>query len=294
MAEFRFADLTGRGADMSALELFLDRLAVSNASTLRFRDGDDVVTYSGEFATRRGAVTGALDAVEARRDGVTLFTGADLDADAGDFLDLVKADDAAGALRLLTAGDDRIFGARFADRLAGNAGADEIRGRGGDDRIEGGGGADRLRGDGGADLLRGDGGKDRLHGGDGDDRLIGGDGRDQLRGDAGRDVMIGGAGGDRFVFADRFDFAPREAPDEIRDFSRAEGDRIDLSALDANTLAAGAQSFDFVGRAGFSGAAGELRFKNGILSGDVQGDRRADFHIAVDDATRLAEGDFIL
>lgn len=293
MAEFRFSDLIGVGVDMVEVALFYDRLVASTDDTLRFRDGDRSISYSGEFSTRRGEMGGTIEAARVKLDGATLLDVTDLDVDASAFLQRVADGNRAGALRLLTAADDAISGTRFADLLVGGSGNDLVRGRGGKDWLEGGSGSDMLLGGSGKDRLDGGSGKDNLKGGGGDDRLIGGAGRDRLEGGAGRDVMIGGDGDDRFVFADRFDFASRETPDVIRDFERG-ADHVVLAALDANTLAGGEQAFEFIGRAGFSGAAGELRFKHGILSGDVQGDGRADFFIAIEDVERMNSGDFIL
>ena len=48
--------------------------------------------------------------------------------------------------------------------------------------------------------------------------------------------------------------------DVVADFNRAEGDRIDLSAIDADVYAAGNQAFTFIGTAAFSGTPGEIRY----------------------------------
>jgi serralysin len=55
----------------------------------------------------------------------------------------------------------------------------------------------------------------------------------------------------------------------------AEGDWIDLSAIDANTAISGNQAFDFIGSDAFT-AAGQLRLSNGILYADTNGDKAAD------------------
>ncbi len=81
-------------------------------------------------------------------------------------------------------------------RLFGNAGGDQLWGAEGDDELWGGAGRDVIRGGGGADVL------------------VGGEGNDQL---------VGGAGADRFVFN-----AAGWGRDEVFDFSRAEGDLIDM------------------------------------------------------------------
>ena len=75
--------------------------------------------------------------------------------------------------------------------------------------------ANTLLGNDGANTLRGLGGSDILKGGAGNDKLLGGDGKDTL---------TGGAGNDAFVF----DTASTNR-DTITDFSRIEGDKIQLS-----------------------------------------------------------------
>ena len=81
--------------------------------------------------------------------------------------------------------------------------------------------------------------------------------------------------------------------DEIDDFSRAEGDRIDLSRIDASSTMVGDQAFNFVGSARFTGTAGELRYASGELQGDVNGDGSADFRIDMQFAS-LQVSDLIL
>jgi Ca2+-binding RTX toxin-like protein len=78
-------------------------------------------------------------------------------------------------------------------------------------------------------LINGNGAANELRGGAGNDILDGGSGRDQL---------TGGSGADRFRFATPGAFDTAQA-DRITDFSRSEGDRIELSRS-AFGLAAGA------------------------------------------------------
>lgn len=113
-------------------------------------------------------------------------------------------------------------------------------GTAGSDTLMGGAGNDTLIGQGGSDTLQGSKGDDSLAGGAGYDALMGGDGADRLAGGADADVLIGGAGRDFFVFASAAD-----GNDRLQDFNRAEGDRIDLSAIDADATAAGDQAFFF-------------------------------------------------
>ena len=157
--------------------------------------------------------------------------------------------------------------------LVGGAGDDLLIGSGEDDRLYGGGGSDKLYGGNGADLLSGDAGSDRLIGG------------------GGADTVTGGAGADTFIFRYVANAVEGEA---ISDFSRGQGDRIDLAEIDANAKAAGDQSFAFIGARAFSDKAGELHYVNGVLSGDVNGDGKADFVIEIANDAALAWGDFIL
>jgi Ca2+-binding RTX toxin-like protein len=128
--------------------------------------------------------------------------------------------------------------------------------------------------------------------------LNGFEGNDALVGAAGRDVLTGGLGTDRFVFAVVSDSVVGANADRIADFSRAQGDRIDLAAIDASTKAAGNQAFTFIGSALYHHVAGELRFAQSggttTIAGDVNGDGNSDFHIVLSGAVALTAGDFVL
>ena len=86
--------------------------------------------------------------------------------------------------------------------------------------------------------------------------------------------------------------------DTIFDFSGTGGDRIDLSAIDANTAAFGDQAFTYLGTSAFTGKAGEVRYVKGAsdtyVYGDVNGDAKADFAVHLDDAVSLSKGYFVL
>ena len=99
-------------------------------------------------------------------------------------------------------------------------------------------------------------------------------------------------GARRLTFASPSDSAVA-AYDRITDFSHAEGDRIDLSQIDANPFFSGDQAFFYIGAANFHRIAGELRLDGGFLQGDLNGDTVADFRIAVN-AAGLVAADFIL
>ena len=139
-----------------------------------------------------------------------------------------------------------------------------------------------------ANTLTGNAGVNILKGLTGNDTLVGGAGADQL---------YGGAGKDMFVFNSAAD-SKTTAMDKIFDFSRAEGDRIDLRAIDTNSVAADDQAFSFIGTSAFHNKAGELRFeqKSGdtLIHGDINGDGKADFTIALDTLVSLTSSDFLL
>ncbi|MCA1403490.1 calcium-binding protein [Ensifer sp. IC3342] len=164
----------------------------------------------------------------------------------------------------------------------------------GNDDITGSSVANVLRGLGGHDILEGLGGDDFLDGGSGDDDLYGGSGADILRGGTGFDYLNGGTGTDSFDFNSITESAVGSRRDVIADFHRSEWDVIDLSTIDADTTWSGNQSFTFIGSRGFSGEAGELNFRYGVVSGDVNGDGYADFQIKVNGVSSLRVDDFFL
>lgn len=125
--------------------------------------------------------------------------------------------------------------------------------------------------------LTGQGGADTLKGMEGADVMDGGAGADAIHGGLGSDVMAGGMEADTFFF-DLFT-AGNQDNDIISDFMSAQGDQINLAAIDANALLSGDQAFTFIGDAAFGPVAGQLRFGGDILSGDVNGDAVADFHV---------------
>jgi T1SS-143 domain-containing protein len=93
---------------------------------------------------------------------------------------------------------------------------------------------------GGGYVLTGTAGADAIKGGSGADTLIGGDGDDILIGGLGNDTLTGGEGADTFVFAE----VGAGHADLITDYSFAEGDKIDLTALlEANFNMANASDF---------------------------------------------------
>ena len=204
----------------------------------------------------------------------TIDGGAGADGLAGgDGIDtLVYAGSAAGVIVDLDAGEGS-GGDAAGDTLSG---FERVVGSALDDEISGAVAAETLDGGAGRDLLEGQGGADLLLGRRGNDTLVGGNGADTL---------TGGAGADLFVYAAVAESGAGAANrDRITDFNPAEGDRISLTALDANAGLAGDQDFTFIGTAAFSGA-GQLRYVPGattLIEANVTvGDTVADFRITL-------------
>ena len=154
-----------------------------------------------------------------------------------------------------------------------------------------------------ANVMRGNGSANVLSGGDDNDQLFGGEGSDRLIGGAGRDLLTGGTGADTFQFGNGdFGGFTSSTCDRILDFNRAEGDRIDLSAVDANTvngLGNGGVNDAFVFITGaFGKVAGQLRAVTTagvtLLQGDTNGDGVADICIRFEGAPALVAGDLVL
>ncbi len=226
-----------------------------------------------------------------------------------------------GANRLYgKGGDDRLNGGEGDDRLHGGSGADRMAGGRGDDAYlvddagdmvieKRGGGTDTVRSTISLTLaaavehllLSGDAAIDgtgnelsnALRGNAAANRLDGGAGDDALRGMLGADTLTGAAGSDVFVFRTAAEAGVGASRDAIVDFAPGE-DLIDVSGIDACAVGVGDQEFLFIGDGAFSGATQELRYADGIVAGDVNGDGLADFEIAIVNLAPLAADDFLL
>lgn len=130
-----------------------------------------------------------------------------------------------------------------------------------------------------------------------DNEITGGAGADVLRGAGGLDRLFGGAGADRFVFSTTAEAGNGAARDVVLDFAQGI-DRIDFSGIDANTASRGNQAFSATIVTAFTGVRGQLMTTTDaggvIVSGDVNGDRVADFQIYVAGVTQLTASDFLL
>lgn len=157
----------------------------------------------------------------------------------------------------------------------------------------------------GNDTLIGNAADNQLVGSGGNDLLQGKAGGDRLSGQSGLDTMVGGLGSDVFAFAQTSE-SPSASPDVIRGDAMsvafegagaAGGDKIDLSAIDADEGVAGDQSFLF-----HSGLTGGVKLVNLLGNTLVQCNTDADaaFELVIlieDGAVRAGDyvrGDFIL
>ncbi|MBO3759451.1 calcium-binding protein [Ciceribacter sp. L1K22] len=224
------------------------------------------------------------------------------------------------------AGNNTLDGGAGADRMEGGAGNDTyVVDNSGDTVVEGSSaGTDTVRasvshtlatnvenliltgsgniagtGNSAANAMTGNAGNNTLKGLSGNDTLKGEGGNDYLTGGAGADKLYGGSGADRFIFTATADSTVSSSGrDMIYDFSHGQGDRIDLSAIDASTKSSGNQAFSFIGEKAYSGKAGELRYVNSggdtYVYADVNGDKASDFAIRIDANIDLVKGDFIL
>lgn len=165
----------------------------------------------------------------------------------------------------------------------------------GNSTLVGGNANDLINGGNGNDSLVGGNGNDFLSGGNGKDVLIGGNGNDNLYGGNGADILTGGSGNDVFRYKSVSDSTP-VSRDLITDFagkSNFGGDKIDLSAIDANSIQGGKQAFTFIGSSSFT-AAGQVRYAGGILEANINGSLGADFQVRLVGAPQLVVSDLIL
>ncbi len=301
----------------------------SAGGTIVGTNGHDVLV-----ATARGGTILALDG----NDSVIGGDGADVIHGGGgnDFLsgeggrDIIFGGD----------GNDDILGGDGADMLYGDAGHDRIFGGDGNDLIDAGWGNDTVYGGAGDDVFVaavGDGNDtyygDDLDGGTGIDTLdmaaitaaitadlgtgflgrgtvtsaqtgsdtlwgieniVTGSGDDVITASRAVNVIDGGAGNDTF----RFLSAADADGDTILGFQP--GDRIDLSAIDANGCAAGKQSFTLVNGAASGPAQLAITHESRadgdytVVSGNTGGPDAAEFRISIKGNHDLQTSDFVL
>ncbi len=194
------------------------------------------------------------------------------------------------------AGNDILNGGLGNDTLNGGVGNDILNGRAGNDILNGNAGNDILNGNAGNDILNGNAGNDTLNSGLGNDNLNGGRGNDTLNGGIGTDRLTGGLGNDVFVFNSISDSLTSSSRDTIVGFDgngNLPGDRIDLSAIDANPFLAGNQAFSYIGSGVFS-RVGQVRYSGGILEGNTNFNFAPEFEIQLAGSPGLVASDIIL
>jgi serralysin len=282
----------------------------AGANLLRGWTGNDVLrggagadTLNGEAGIDTASYTEGAVGV-----GVNLTTGTGVGGNSqGDVLIDIENVDGSNL-------NDLIVGSAVANVLRGLNGDDVLRGMAGADTLDGGAGFDAatytesatgvavnlttgigIGGNAAGDILIG---IENISGSQFNDILIGNAGANALVALNGKDTLTGNAGADRFLFT-----AVGETPvganrDIITDFNHSQGDRIELAAIDANTVVAGNQAFAFIGSGAFTNVAGQLRFAasgtDTIVAGDVNGDGVADFNIQLTGVIALVVGDFSL
>jgi len=138
-----------------------------------------------------------------------------------------------------------------------------------------------------------------LYGEMGNDVITGGASKEKFDGGVGQDDLTGGVGADTFIFAAASDTKATFAKcDVIEDFSHKQHDKIDLHQIDADTGTGDMDAFTFIGTEHFHGKAGELHYlfkgANTFVSGDVDGDKTADFMIELHGHVAPISSDFLL
>lgn len=126
-----------------------------------------------------------------------------------------------------------------------------------------------------------------------DDILIGNAASNTLDGGTGADVLTGGGGADHFRISGPFFF---EGQDRATDFSRAQGDKIDLSQI--TDPSGNPYNLSFIGTGAYTGVAGQVRYalsgSDAVVAADVDGDRVSDFRLVLSNVSSLVASDFVL
>ncbi len=125
--------------------------------------------------------------------------------------------------------------------------------------------------------------------------IIGNAAANTLTGGLGKDVLEGGGGSDVFVFNASTETGVTSAAwDVINDFVRGQ-DKLDLRGIDANTATTTNDAFTtFIAATAAFTAAGQLKFVNGVLYGNTDGDADAEFAIQLTGITQLTTADVML
>jgi Ca2+-binding RTX toxin-like protein len=258
---------------------------VANADVLKGEGGDDLLEAGfgdNMLAGGAGADTASIRHVTGALNVSLLLQGAVQDTLQG---------------MMLLKQIENLSGADFADTFTGNGADNALLGNGGGDALYGGKGNDALYGDGWMDV--------DTHGtgysgpivlnpsnatdfaglaASGQDELAGGKGRDVLVGGHDADKLSGGSAEDTFVYLETLDSKPAGSEDVIEDLQDAL-DKIDLSAIDADTSTGADDAFVLVGA--LSGAAAEVALRYDAIAGitymecEVNGDGIVDMAVKI-------------
>lgn len=259
-----YGSIVSKGAFVPAVKVYdrdydpTDPTTIYNAGTIRSDQYYGVIAGgSGDFTlVNDGTIGGAyLSLWLGYAGGATVTNNGLLDGRA----ELGGGDDIFHGEQGRVAGS--VWGQAGDDLLVGGASADVLAGGSGDDTVTGGGGADTLTGASGADLVSGGGGEDVLRFGAAADSL--------------GDMIVASGGALAFEGA-----------------GAAGGDRIDVSAIDANASLAGNQAFVF----GTSQGLGRLWAVDvddvTHVRGNVTGDTAPEFDLAIADGAGVQAADY--
>jgi Ca2+-binding RTX toxin-like protein len=289
---------------------------------LNGNDGIDTLSYEHSTA----AVT--IDLHLGTGGNILLATGGDAQFDTvkatfenlvgSTFNDFLTGNDGANVIFGL-AGDDTLTDGHgpVSDKLYGGDGNDTFRVFGGADILDGGAGIDTVDYSSldlgaaadidmstdltavenaigtGASLFSS--GTDTIRGTNGANNINGLSGNDTIEGRGGIDVLSGGEDNDTFVYRDAD--VTLVSVDHITDFDVNTDDKIELSAIDANTGVAGNRAFTFIGtNVAFSGVA-QVRYNSSTheMEANVSGDLNADLKIHFDNnPATMSATDFVL
>jgi Ca2+-binding RTX toxin-like protein len=259
----------------------------AGADTYRFGGGNDYYIAKAGGATDGNDIVSGGSGIDFYDVGGSVFTSCFINLDSKAHTSgatTVDANTAAGedisgaGNKDIVTGFEHVGGSEAADLIFGNKAANQINGASGNDDLYGLGGNDLLDGSLGSDVLIGGKGADRLTGGDDSDTFRYLSLKDSTVAKNGRDVILESG------FVDGQDF-------------------IGLGAIDANTKngAATNETFAFLGvDAPFHKTPGGLRVlttqSGWLIQGEVNGDKKPDFAIAVKDAGHVivwSEADFL-
>ena len=193
-------------------------------------------------------------------------------------------------------GADRVISGPGNDVVYSGFGADTIDAGTGNDTVFAGPGNDQVLGGDGLDSIDGGIGSDSINGGASSDAIAGGLGADNITGGLAADRINLGADSDadRVIYGLIGDSGLGAGADQITNFNSS-NDRIDLSAIDANTRSSGNQAFLFNSTTPRANAVWYSTITGGlVIRGDVNGNTTADFEIVVKGLSGLTAASFVL